>query len=413
MASIRQRGKSYCVIHWITLEDGTKKQKWETYHSEQEAVQRKMELENQVPFLNFDSQTHTLNDLLDQYIGLHGLSNWSFSTYTSNVGIMDNYIRPYIGDMKLYFISRKNMSQYFAKLNTLERAKNKYKPYETGAISNATKNEIKKILRAVFEQAVNWGYFESNPVKHIKLYKPAPSPKQYLSTSQVSMVINEAFRQKDLLMALVIQLAFICSMRKGEIMGLQWRAIDFDRYSICVNRELARVHRTSLKTLNHIKVYQQFPSHKPGSTTIAILKEPKTQSSIRTVFMPWSVINTLNLWMLEQKCYKKEYPEDFRNYNLVVALQNGLPLSDQYITTRFHALLKACGLPRVTFHSLRHSSTSYKLVLSGGNVKAVQGDNGHAQPNMVLSIYAQVCDNDREILCNKVEEDFCSRLMTI
>jgi len=129
--------------------------------------------------------------------------------------------------------------------------------------------------------------------------------------------------------------------------------------------------------------------------------------------MPWSVINTLNLWKLEQKNYKKEYPEDFRNYNLVVALQNGLPLSDQYITTRFHALLKACGLPRVTFHSLRHSSTSYKLVLSGGNVKAVQGDNGHAQPNMVLSIYAQVCDNDREILCNKVEEDFCSRLMTI
>jgi len=46
MASIRQRGKSYCVIHWITLEDGTKKQKWETYHSENEAVQRKMEFEN-------------------------------------------------------------------------------------------------------------------------------------------------------------------------------------------------------------------------------------------------------------------------------------------------------------------------------------------------------------------------------
>jgi len=74
MASIKQRGKSYCIIHWITLEDGTKKQKWETYHSEQEAVQRKMELENQVPFLDFDSQTNTLNDLLDQYIQLHGLS---------------------------------------------------------------------------------------------------------------------------------------------------------------------------------------------------------------------------------------------------------------------------------------------------------------------------------------------------
>lgn len=305
------------------------------------------------------------------------------------------------------------MSQYFSKINTLERVSNKYKPYETGLISYGTKNEIKKILRAVFEQAVNWDYFESNPVKHIKLYKPTPSPIGWLSPAQVAMIINEAFRQKDLLMALAIQLAFVCSMRKGEIMGLQWRAIDFDNESIHINKELAHVHRTSIAALNHIKVYQQFPSHKSGSTTVAILKEPKTHSSIRTVFTPWSVTNTLNLWKLKQKRYKKNYPHDFKDYDLVFALENGAPVSNQYVSTRFHALLSVCGLPRVTFHSLRHSSTSYKLTLSGGNIKAVQGDNGHAQPNMVLSVYAQVCDKDREVLCNKVEEDFCSQLITI
>lgn len=413
MASIKQRGKSFSDIHYVEMGDGCRKQKWETYYSYQEAIQRKMELENKIPFFGTPSRAKTLNDLLDQYINLHGLSNWSFSTYTSNVGVMDHYIRPYIGDLPLCLVNMKSMSQYFSKLNTLERAGNKYKPYEMGLVSDNTKKEIKKVLHAVFEQASNWGYLQSNPVKHIKMYKPVPSPRSWLRSDQVATIINEAFRQKDLLMALIIQLAFVCSMRKGEILGLQWRAVDFDKESVCIKREVARVRRSSIETLNHIKIYQQFPSHKPGSSTVSILKEPKTHSSIRTVFIPWSVRNTLKLWRMEQAEYKKKYPHDYKDYDMIIALQNGLPVSDQYINTRFQSLLSICGLPRVTFHSLRHSSTGYKLALSGGNIKAVQGDNGHAQPNMVLSVYAQVCDKDRETLCNKVEEDFCSRLITM
>lgn len=266
-------------------------------------------------------------------------------------------------------------------------------------------------MHAVFVLAINWDYFDINPVKHIKLHKHAPLPKQYLMPDQIALVINEAFRQNDLLMALVIQLAFIRSLRKGEIAGLGWDAIDFEKASVFIDRELTRVHKSSLNALSHIKVYQRFPSFKHCPETVAVLKEPKTHSSIRTVFMPRSVISIFNLWKIEQKRYKKAYPNDFIDYNLVVTLQHGLPVSDQYITARFHALLNSCNLPRVTFHSLRHSSTSYKLALSGGNIKAVQGDNGHAQPNMVLSVYAQVCDKDREILCNKVGEDFCPSLI--
>ena len=45
--------------------------------------------------------------------------------------------------------------------------------------------------------------------------------------------------------------------------------------------------------------------------------------------------------------------------------------------------LLTLGLPKVTFHSLRHSSITYKLILTGGNIKAVQGDSGHAQAEMI------------------------------
>ena len=50
------------------------------------------------------------------------------------------------------------------------------------------------------------------------------------------------------------------------------------------------------------------------------------------------------------------------------------------------------GLPDVVFHSLRHTSVTYKLKLSGGDIKAVQGDSGHAQADMVTEVYGHIID---------------------
>ena len=50
------------------------------------------------------------------------------------------------------------------------------------------------------------------------------------------------------------------------------------------------------------------------------------------------------------------------------------------------------GLPDVVFHSLRHTSVTYKLKLSGGDIKAVQGDSGHAQADMVTEAYGHIID---------------------
>ena len=49
-------------------------------------------------------------------------------------------------------------------------------------------------------------------------------------------------------------------------------------------------------------------------------------------------------------------------------------------------IIKKEGLPDVVFHSLRHTSVTYKLKLSGGDIKAVQGDSGHAQADMVTTM---------------------------
>lgn len=60
----------------------------------------------------------------------------------------------------------------------------------------------------------------------------------------------------------------------------------------------------------------------------------------------------------------------------------------------------------MVFHSLRHCSASLKLRIGGGNIKAVQGDTGHAQARMVTDLYAHTCDEDRRLLAQKMDEDF-------
>ena len=62
------------------------------------------------------------------------------------------------------------------------------------------------------------------------------------------------------------------------------------------------------------------------------------------------------------------------------------------------------------FHSLRHSSTSLKLKLSRGNIKAVQGDTGHAEARMVTDTYAHGFDADRKLIAQEMDNSFFSKI---
>ena len=67
----------------------------------------------------------------------------------------------------------------------------------------------------------------------------------------------------------------------------------------------------------------------------------------------------------------------------MLATTFGMPIGAGHVRTKMKQIIKKEGLPDVVFHSLRHTSVTYKLKLSGGDIKAVQGDSGHAQADMV------------------------------
>ena len=86
----------------------------------------------------------------------------------------------------------------------------------------------------------------------------------------------------------------------------------------------------------------------------------------------------------------------------------GFPVESSTIQTDLKKLIKEHDLPDVVFHSLRHSSITYKLKLNGGDVKAVQGDSGHSQTSMVTDVYSHILDDDRRINAQLFEEEFYS-----
>ena len=83
--------------------------------------------------------------------------------------------------------------------------------------------------------------------------------------------------------------------------------------------------------------------------------------------------------------YKELFGEEFDDYGLVFCSVNGHPIERQVINRMFNKLIRDNGLSKVVFHSIRHTSITYKLKLNGGDMKSVQGDSGHAQMKMVAN----------------------------
>ena len=199
----------------------------------------------------------------------------------------------------------------------------------------------------------------------------------------------------------------------GKLLGLTWDCVDIsheaieeNRAYVFINKESQRIRKESLNALDGKDVLLVFPTNHKKNSTVRILKTPKTESSVRKIFLPKSVANMLVDWKAEQDEMKEILGDEYMDYNLVMASTFGLPLGDGAIRGPLKKLIEDYNLPPVVFHSFRHSSVTYKLKLNGGDIKAVQGDSGHAQVNMVTDVYSHILDDDRRKNAELFEEAF-------
>ncbi len=420
MASISKRKGAWNVIYFVTDENGKKKQKWETFHSEAEAKRRKTEIEYQqnIGKLQIPNCT-TLDELLKEYVGLYGKTKWSLSAYSSNTGLIKNYISPIIGEMKLREISSRVLEKYYQLLLKTPAVKRvtdgKYDNVKR-FVEKPTINKIHKLLNSVFTQAMKWDLIDRNPATFAEVPKHEAQKREIWDINTLQKV-NEIC--KDRRLKLCINLAFACSLRLGELLGLTWDCVDITEDSIAsgsaslfINKELQRVSKTSLAFLDQKDVIAVFPEVMLNNTTVRILKTPKTATSIRKVFIPKTLALELVEWKKEQDEIKEALGKEYGDFNLVIANSKGGPTEGNRLERRFKKFIEDNDLPEVVFHSLRHSSITYKLKLFHGDIKAVQGDSGHAQAKMVTDQYSHILDENRRENTQLFEDAFFGKKET-
>ena len=251
-----------------------------------------------------------------------------------------------------------------------------------------------------------------NPFENAVLPKVEYTKRDIWSAEMIRQALDGCTDSK---LYIAMNLAFACSLRIGEILGLQWcnvhisdEDIAADNAYIYVDKELTRASKRAIEMLGEKDIYHIFTPLMSNTSTRIILKKPKTTSSVRKIWLPKTVAYIMCEWKKAQDELKQFLGEEYQDYDLVIALPNGRPCENRIIEKEFLNLKEKLGLPRVVFHSLRHSSTTYKLKLNHGDLKATQGDTGHAEIDMITKVYAHILDEDRKINAQKFESAFYS-----
>ena len=414
MAFIRKRGKKFSVIYRIKDDKGKERQTSETFATQKDAERRKKEIEYKMAVGRFEAPKCTiLEGLIEEYVRIYGYDKWGVSTYAGNLSLINNYIIPTIGKIKLTGINTHFMEKYYKSLLDMSAVKSTRNMDGSGTVTEATVNEIHKILRSAFRQAVKWDLMEKNPAALATVPK-AKRKEREIWTADMLIKALDACDNKMLKIA--FHLAFTATLRIGELLGLTWDEMDISEEAIAGNRayviiskQVERVSRDAVEALNSKEIILTFPSLKKNNKTIRVLKTPKTESSSRKVFIPRTVAGYLAELKSEQDEIKEALGNEYQDYNLVMATTFGLPIGDSYLRTKMQDIIDKLGLPDVVFHSLRHTSVTYKLKLSGGDIKSVQGDSGHAQADMVTEVYGHIIDEDRRKNAEMMENAFYNR----
>lgn len=333
-------------------------------------------------------------------MNLYGKTKWALSTYEANTSLIRNYIVPQIGDTKLTNITTQFIERYYKLLLKTEAVPNGARRSKSKYLTPHTVKEIHELLRCCFNQAIKWEIMAKNPAANAMIPHVEHAQREIWTAETLFKALELC---DDPRLALALNLSFCCSLRMGEMLGLTWDCIDITEEnmdqgtaSVYVNKELQRVNRKALDELEEKDVLVKFPTVSSMTSTILVLKTPKTTSSVRKVYMPSAVARMLVEWKQAQDEKIELLGAEYQNYDLVFAGSLGMPTEASTINDALHRLIKEHDLPPIVFHSLRHSSITYKLKLNGGDIKAVQGDSGHSQAKMVTDTYSHILDDGRK-----------------
>ena len=295
------------------------------------------------------------------------------STYIGYEQVVKGRLCPYFKSKKIKLIDlRPRDIQDFINYLYKQRLKG-------STIAHYTSN-----MNTALKEAVITEIIPSNPMDRIESVKKEVYIPEFYTDDELIELIEVIKTQK---LELPLTLGIIYGLRREEILGLTWNAIDFKNKSITIRKTVGR-------------------GKYDGATQFLIKDIPKNKSSYRTLPMFDFIADLLKKYKekykLNEKIFGNTYITDYKDF--ICLMDNGELVKPDYVDRTFSRILKENGFRHIRLHDLRHSCATL-LLRNGVPLPEIQKWLGHS--NIITTQrYSHLDQNDKSIPANMIETKF-------
>lgn len=335
------------------------------YGGKKEAVLRENELKLSIKNNTYINKNKiTMEQLLNEWLE-YSKTIWSPKTYVSNKHWVDN-INKSIGHIHIKNLNVKILEDFYNELRT------------TTDYSDKTIQHHYTIISTALNKAVIWGYILNNPNARIEKPKIKKKEIKCYSPEEVEQLVN-ALQNECLKYQALIMLALDTGARRGEITGLTWFDIDFNKSTVNIN-----------KTTQY-------------TTELGIFeKDTKTSTSNRIIYISKTTLDILRQYHREQLENKMRLGDKWGNSKRVFTTDFGTDMHPDTPSQILERIIKRHNLKRINFHGLRHTSISLQIS-SGIQTQIISKRAGHSNITVTHSIYSHFFDNEFQDVANKMD----------
>lgn len=312
----------------------------------------------------------TLREYLEEWLASYVECNLKKSTISSYKSIVKLHIIPLLGNIELQKLTSSHIDKFYAEKLKNGRLDGK------GGLSQRSIQYIHRILSEALNHAVKKKLLTTNPIRDITNTPKVPKYRAKIYTKDEIVQLLNTSNGTDL--ECPIALAALCGLRRGEVLGLLWDDIDFTNSSLSISRQLI------------------------ATDTGYEFDTPKSETSIRNISLPSTVVSILENQKTKYETLKKMLKNEFKDNNLVYSNNDGTPINPKNFSKMFAYFLKKNKLKHIRFHDLRHSYASLMLV-SGNSLKVTSELLGHSTISLTADTYTHVISDLKKEAANKID----------
>ena len=238
------------------------------------------------------------------------------------------------------------------------------KASEIPTLSSPAVKKCYNILMLGFPTAKRCGYVTEIP----ETTPPSEKTKKRKSWDLKRVLEALDSIEDDPLLHLAVHLGFICSLRSGEVVGLEAGSVNFRDRSMWITQIVERVSDDALRELPEEKIIKVFPKQVSTSKRRLILKDPKTDGSVRKQYLTTPLLHEIKARLNEIAANKAFFGDEYQDYGLLICQPNGCPIDPNNLCKTFKRWQTSMHIEdQIEFQGLRKSGQMHKIRLSKNN----------------------------------------------